>query len=54
MSLFEELNHEQHGTSACRLHVASQTRESAPLLRSPSLKARTCVGTSLRHREVVA
>jgi hypothetical protein len=50
MSLFEELSHEQHGTSVCRLHVAAQTRESAPLLRS--LVAR--VGTSLCQWEVMA
>jgi hypothetical protein len=35
--------HEQDGISLCRLHVVTQTRESAPLLRS--LIAR--VGTSL-------
>jgi len=43
MSFFSELNYEQDGPSLARLHVAAQTRESAPLLRSPP----TRVGTSL-------
>jgi len=35
--------HEQDGPSLDRLHVAAQTRGSAPLLRSPAVRA----GTSL-------
>ncbi len=46
MSFFNELHHEQDGPSLARLHVAAQTRESAPLLHSPL--ART--GTSLCAR----
>jgi hypothetical protein len=47
MSLFNELMNEQDGPSLGRLHVAAQTRESAPLLRSPSRMARVRAGTSL-------
>ena len=51
MSFFEELHYEQDGLSIARLHVAAQTRGSAPLLRSPSPKtyfwASVRVGTSL-------
>jgi len=55
MSFFSELKrrdvirvgvacmHEQDGPSLGRLHVAVQTRESAPLLRSPAVR----VGTSV-------
>jgi len=52
MSLFAELHHEQDGPSLARLHVAAQTRESAPLLRSPSLVAPASVGTSLCQGKV--
>jgi len=48
MSLFEKLMNEQNGPSLGRLHVAAQTRESAPLLRSPPVR----VGTSLCQRSV--
>ena len=54
MNLFNELTHQQDGPSMGRLHVAAQTRESAPLLRSPSLETRTRVGTSLCQLEVMA
>jgi hypothetical protein len=51
MSLFAELHHEQDGPSLARLHVATQTREFAPLLHSPPPKtkfwATTRVGTSM-------
>ena len=39
--------YEQDGPSMGHLHVAAQTRESAPLLRSPALQAPARVGTSL-------
>ena len=48
MSFFEELQYEQNGPSMGRLHVAAQTRESAPLLRSPLVR----VGTSLCQERV--
>ena len=54
MSLFNELFHEQDGPSMGRLHVAAQTRESAPLLRSPSHETRARVGTSLCQSGVMA
>jgi len=47
MSFLKELNYEQDGPSLARLHVAAQTRESAPLLRSLPLNASVRVGTSL-------
>jgi hypothetical protein len=56
MSFFDQLHHEQDGPSLARLHVAAQTRESAPLLCSPSpnknywVKVR--VGTSLCQGKV--
>ena len=43
MTLMQERMNEQGGMSLCRLHVDAQTRESAPLLHSPSVR----VGTSL-------
>jgi len=43
MGLFTEPIHEQDSMSLCCLHVAAQTRESAPLLRSLIAS----VGTSL-------
>jgi len=48
MNFFEKLKYEQDGPSLARLHVAAQTRESAPLLRSPAAR----VGTSLCQREM--
>jgi len=56
MSFFEELHYEQDGPSLARLRVAAQTRESAPLLRSPSPNKNywttARVGTSLCHGKV--
>ena len=48
MSLFNELHDEQDGPSLARLHVASQGRDPATLLRSPAAR----VGTSLCQREI--
>jgi len=48
MSFFAELHYEQDGLSIARLHVATQTRESASLLRSPTAH----VGTSLCQGKV--
>ena len=48
MSLFKELKNEQNGPSMGRLHVATQAREPATLLRSPAVR----VGTSLCQSEV--
>ncbi len=41
MTLMQELVNEQDGMSLCRLHVAAQTRGSAPLLRSPIARVDT-------------
>jgi len=43
---------EQDGPSLARLHVAPQTRESALLLRSPTLNATARVGTSMCQMKV--
>ena len=48
MSLFTEFKYEQNDPSMGRLHVASQGRDPATLLRSPAAR----VGTSLCQREM--
>lgn len=48
MSFFEELANEQHGASLRQLHVAAQTRGSAPLLHFADAR----VGISLCQEEM--